>query len=95
MEDWIRVLVTPSCWVQNYSYSRVWDMKLQKLLDNHKFVPVRGGSHINKLGEQEVWTANHPYASMRPYSPDIPIRPSRITMLKAHDRLIDSLIKGI
>lgn len=38
IKDIVRVLLTPSCWLQNYRYSRVWDTEFEKLLSNNKFI---------------------------------------------------------
>lgn len=87
----LRVLFTPACWIQNGSYCRVWDRKLNELMQKYKFTDYDG--YIAKLGDFEIWVANHPYASMTDFGLkrglypfyQLP-RPSRITILRAHDK---------
>jgi hypothetical protein len=82
VKDFLRVLFTPSCWIQNESYNAVWDFKLNALMKSHRFTNWDG--YTARIGEIEVWVANHPYASFS-YGGS---RPSRATILKAHDKLI-------
>lgn len=86
IKSWFRVLFTPSCWMQNESYSKEWEEELKELMDKHKFSSI--GTHTAKLGEQEIWVANHPYSSFTPYPKHVGVRPSRATILEAHDKLI-------
>jgi hypothetical protein len=85
MKDLLRVLFTPSCWMQNEPYSEQWDIKLNKLMECYSFTDVT--KHTAKLGNFNLWIENYPYASFVPY-PFINVRPRRITVLKAHDKLV-------
>lgn len=78
MSDWLTVLLTPGCWLQNDPYSREWDRELTWLIDHgHKF--VRMGRYNAQIGPYEVWVSNHPYAS---FTIDA-VRPRRATILRA------------
>ncbi len=87
----LRVLSTPSCWMQNHRYSAEWDRQLRALMTEHKFVPL--GPHTARLGPLTLWTSNHPYASFHPYHPlDLSVRASRITMLRAGDKYMADIV---
>lgn len=87
----MRVLTTPSCWLQNHHYSKVWDAELRKLMMENKFEPI--DCYRAKIGNRVVWIENHPYASMRPYGANMPrIRAKRSTILVAGDKLYADLI---
>lgn len=83
--DYLQVLLTPTCWMQNYPLSKEWDQELTWLLDNRcHFTPV--GQYRAQLGNYEVWISNHPYASFT----FMELRPRRTTLLRAHRQwLID------
>jgi len=89
MKTFIKVLTTPSCWIQNASYSKVWDEKLIELLKIGTFEKLSECSAV--IGGIEVWIANHPYASFTPTELDV--RPSRRTILKAHEKLCGDVLK--
>lgn len=88
MKYLLKVLITPSCWIQNNKYSAIWDDKLNRLMATHKF------EHLNscesKLGGLIIWIENHPYASFT-YT-RIKVRPSRRTILRAFEKLQKDLI---
>jgi hypothetical protein len=87
----LRVLTTPSCWLQNNSYSRQWDRRLKELMATHRF--VRTSRHTAMLGDVLIWIANHPYASFSPYGDrEMEIRPSRLTIFRAHDKLMRDIL---
>lgn len=81
--DILRVVLTPSCWMQNGPYSAGWDMKLRRLMANGKFTP--NDKFTVYIGGVQVWIANHPYASFTPCFSEA--RPSRITILNAWKKL--------
>lgn len=90
LRNFFRVLFTPGCWIQNdHEFSQAWDVELNYLLDTYTFANFDRFTAM--LGRQEVWVANHPYASFRPIpsGSDLPlyIRPSRSTILRAGDLL--------
>lgn len=86
---WIRVLLTPGCWLQNGKYSAQWDTVLREALKLHRFTEIN--AFRATLGPYQVWVANHPYASFTP--PLTTARPSRRTILMAHDKLIADLLE--
>ncbi len=81
-----RVLCTPTCWLQNSTYSAEWDRKLNQLMKGHRFKTL--DAHRARLGPVVVWIANHPYASFTPENRHVEIRPRRITILRAYDKLV-------
>jgi len=84
----IRVLFTPSVWLQINPYSEKWDHELMARLHYMRF--ERCDEYTAYLGDREIWIANHPYASFSPRTPIV--RPRRITILKAHDKLMNDLL---
>lgn len=85
MNDYLRVLLTPSCWLQNCPYSKEWDETLNKLLELETFEPfVMGFS--TKLKGIIIWIANHPYNSFTTVLGGYEVRPKRSTILKAMDK---------
>ena len=81
----LRVLLTPSCWLTNDPYDEEWDRALRDLMAKHRF--RNRSEYTAHLGPLEIWVANHPFASMSPYRPTASIRPKRITILQAMDKL--------
>ena len=82
---WARIIRTPSCWSPNHGYDEDWDQALRGLMTKYRFRGRDG--YKATLGPIAIWIANHPYASMRPF-PELPhIRPSRVTILEAMDKL--------
>lgn len=86
---WVRILVTPSCWLQNACYSKEWDTKLKQLIAANRFTNI--GEHKAFLGGVEIWIDNHPYASFTPRNLGPKVRPRRATILWAHDKLMRDL----
>ena len=57
----LQYILRPSFWLQNRPTCKIWDKKLNDLMDNAKEVKVRDHTcHIDGVG---VWISNHPYAS--------------------------------
>lgn len=88
----MRVILTPSCWSQNYTYSEAWDKKLNALMDEHDFTEIT--EHTAQIGEVCVWVANHPYASFTPYGNMPSVRPKRTTILRAWDKLVSDMVNA-
>ena len=86
LRDWWRVLRTPLTWIRHYPYSAEWDALLRQLMEENSFEEC--GPYTAKLGNVEMWVANHPYASFHtyPYSRVACVMPRRITVLKAGDK---------
>jgi hypothetical protein len=79
-----RVISTPSCWQQLKPYSETLDVELSKLIDDQ--APFeRINKHYATIGNFIFWVANHPYASFVIYDS---IRPKRKTIFRAMDYLI-------
>lgn len=78
LRDWLAVLLTPSCWLQNCALDAGWDRELRWLLDNgYRFHDI--DKYHARIGDYEVWIANYPYAAFR-YGD---IRPRRATIIRA------------
>lgn len=76
-------VVRPRYWLMNYQYSKSWDIKLNKLLDEHTFTII--GRHTAKLGPIDLWISNYPYGSYR--NPSYICRPSRLTIIRCCKKL--------
>lgn len=85
----VAVLLSQGCWDCHYPYSRQWDRELTKLMESERF-KVRD-RYTAYLGGLEIWISNHPYASFHIYKGP-QVRPSRKTILKAHEKLISDMI---
>lgn len=95
MKYWLKVLFTPSCWIQNYDYSQLWDAQLRALLvSGEKFVVVSANDYTANIGNYVVWIKNHPYASFKPYGAGGSCRPSRATILRAMDHLVKDVLEA-
>lgn len=88
---WLKVIFTPSCWLQNNVYSETWDKKLNQLMAIRDFDVI--DEYHAKIGGYTVWIKNHPYASFSPVGPIINVRPRRSTILMAGEKVINDLCK--
>lgn len=79
----LQVFLTPTCWLQNYPFSKNWDYELNALLMMEEPKEKEFSRYSLLLGTREVWVANHPYASFYPCDVTTTIRPSRKTILRA------------
>lgn len=102
--NWFAVTINPAYWVRHTSISYNWDAIIRNLIEND--VPVQYvDSCTVKIGDFEVWTANHPYASFSRYvhsrssnfdSPVPTRRTQRLAFIYVKQELkknIDKLIK--
>lgn len=88
----IRVLFTPSCWIQNSRYSAPWEARLASAMETERFNKCDG--YRAQLGSLSVWIENHPYASFTPGSRTLlQVRPRRITILRLMDKLDQETIE--
>ena len=74
-------------WVKkprNRNYNETWDIKLNKLMDEHKWEAQ--DKYTATIGGVEVWISNHHYASFTPRLYDL--RPSLKTVDRAIERLL-------
>jgi len=78
--------ISPKYWYMQYPYSKEWDDSLTALMDTHKF--VYRSVHTCQLGPVVVWIANYPYAAFVAYKPEMDVRPSRMTIVRAHQKYI-------
>lgn len=85
--SFLRYLFRPGWWVMLCPYSDGWDKRLNELLDGHEFEAVN--EYSARIGGVELWIANHPYASMRPYN--FNVRARRSTIERAHNKLMANL----
>lgn len=56
----VRIILSPTHWISVYPTNKVWDKKLQTLLENPQFEFVSAG-RISLNGIQ-IWIENYPYA---------------------------------
>ena len=93
----LKFIFKPSYWLMNNPYNREYDLLLSRMLESYDFTDFDG--YTAKLGPYLIWTANHPYASMTLYSllsyNVDNVRASRLTIEKAHNKLIQDKIKSI
>lgn len=90
---WLYILFSPSYWIQIHTYSKQYDKKLNELLKKYDFED--SCNYYSKLGKLEVWIKNHPYGS---YSIKVDgrfLRPSRMTIAKAHKKRIEQKNKKL
>lgn len=85
MSDFLRILFTPRCWLQNHFHSGSWDAELRRALREDRFTKV--SEHTAEIAGFTVWISNHPYASFTTYGNGPRVRPSRGTILQAWDKL--------
>jgi hypothetical protein len=86
----VKLFFNTKYWIMNESYSAKWDKELNSLMNTYDFKKmVYESDYVVKLGEREIWVANHPYASFTDYSDNRRIygRPSRLTIYKAKQKL--------
>mgnify|MGYP001769164340 CR=1 FL=1 len=93
MNNYLRVFLTQLCWFQNCPYSKEWDNKLNDLLKTENFIIVQEGYKV-RLNEYIIWVANHPYNSFTIILCGYEVRPKRITILKAMDKLQKDMLNS-
>ena len=88
----LQFVFKPEYWLMNYPYNKVWDLKLNKLMDNHDFTEIN--NRTAKLGDTLIWTDNIPYATMLLYTDhlDFDFRASRLTIKRAINKLNDQIL---
>lgn len=62
-------------------YSKVWDIKLNELMDKNLF--IKAGDHTVTIGEYKIWISNKWYSYAHPWGCGKPaVRPSIKTMIR-------------
>ena len=87
-------------WLSNFCgllfqqpYSKAWDEKLNKLLDNPKDIKIEGKCTV-RFGDITVWVGNKYYSYGHPYSCRRPeVRPSIKTMIRLSKVLDEAYFK--
>ncbi len=74
----LQFIFMPHYWIMNDSYCEDWDKKLNELLDKYEFTKI--DSYSAYLGENRIWIANRPYATLCPYIGKDDFRASRLTI---------------
>ena len=87
LKEILFVLTHPSFWLMNYTYSKIWDEELKRLISEYKFEYI--DHYSAKIGRYEMWVANYPYAAFT--CPFAYVRPKRYTIKLAYDKLISDL----
>lgn len=85
----MRIFVTPSCWIRNERTDKHWDRRIRKELENPTFTDFTG--RTVRLNGAKIWIANHPYASVTNHDRGIGGMPSRRTVFMFDDALRRSL----
>lgn len=80
----------PRYWLMNHQFNRDWDNWLNEQMDSGSFEAI--SAHTARIGGRIVWIENHPYASFTNYGEGIRVRPSRRTIIRAHDKLIADMV---
>lgn len=86
MPGWLRVLLTPSCWIQGEPYVKDVDKVLREAMEKHTFVAI--DHYYARLGNLVLWIANYPYDCMLLDTAGIKGRAKRTTILRAYDKYI-------
>lgn len=88
------IICTPEYHHLAFPFSKKWDEKLNALMANHRFIIQLKSNNVVKLGNETIWVGAHPYISFTPYY-DLEkfcnVRPSRLTLLRAHRKLLKDL----
>ena len=95
-----KIITTPSCWIRNYDTCKIWDARLNGLLDNEDFEMYSGGHTIYfpKSGIR-VWVSNFPYCfgdfygKGRYINQEFHVLPTRTTVFRLHDMLLEKARK--
>ena len=85
---YFKLLYTPSVWGQNESYSKEWDIELNRCLDKYEFSDLAEDGYTVHLGPHRLWIANRWYCAFMP-KPEfefLKFRASRITIIKAIEK---------
>jgi len=91
----LRIIFTPTCWLQNDPYSSEYDKSLRSALRNPKFSSE--GNYTIVLNGKEIWISNYPYAYGMPHSlkyRSSGYRPSRRTIFWLRDAVIEYQLHG-
>jgi hypothetical protein len=106
----LKFIFKPMYWLMNNPYSEGWDDLLNHLMIQYKDDYVLGHVNDGKIytikfGDFVVWVQNYPYAfgtlyeAPKVYTEKVPgyrgVRPSRLTILKLHKMINDSMEKNI
>jgi len=101
--DILSVVFNVRFWMTNYEYSSGWDDEINKLMSEFKFSTYdyntnqslpgdiwfgSGDHYTSYLNDVEIWTSNHPHASFTIKKDGHTYRPSRLTILRAHRKLL-------
>lgn len=88
----IVIILNPACWIQNDGYSGTWDEELNRLMKGERFVKTITRYHAT-IGGHLVWISNHPYSSFTTDEFGSTVRPRRLTILRAHKKLMRDFIR--
>ena len=73
--------------VRNFKVNEEWDIKLNQLLDDNEPVEILN-EYYAKIGDQQIWIANFPYASFSGYGSNTRCLPTRKTAVRLTERLM-------
>ncbi len=81
-----RIWLTP---VRNFKVNKEWDAKMNQLLDDNEPVEILN-EYYAKIGNQQIWIANFPYASFSGPGSNAQRLPTRKTTVRLTERLIQA-----
>lgn len=82
MIDFFRYLFRPSYWLSQYPVCKVWDEKLNYMMDNG-FDVKRVDGYTVIIGDYEIWVTNFPFA----YGKDWTVRGDFLPKRRTRERL--------
>jgi len=83
MKYFLKILLTPNCWLRNYGYCKHLNKRILKELKNPIFTEVR--EHSATINGLQLWVSNYPRAYGTTYKGQL--LPSRYTVFKLRDAL--------
>lgn len=92
MKRFIRVLTAPSCWLQNYRYTKSAEALAQKIINNPSDLVVGYSQYEVKYHGVSIWIRNKPYAFNFMQTRT---RPSRATILELYDVIDTKILESI
>ena len=86
----LRILLTPTCWIRNHGFNKSLDGWMRKALENPQFSNLT--SHRVTLNGKEFWIENYPYAYAYLTKYKLMGLPSRSTVFDFADALSEYVI---
>ncbi len=81
----LRIIMTPSCWIRNRSTNKQWDRMVLSQLKTPHF--TENDNYTVMLNGVQMWVENYPYAYGTDYTGLNDGMPSRATVFRLKDAL--------